>query len=62
MTNPELETLCKEILEVEKDKVTLYKNGKKGMLGFFVGCVMKETKMQADLTATREILKKLLNE
>ncbi|QTA38578.1 Asp-tRNA(Asn)/Glu-tRNA(Gln) amidotransferase subunit GatB [Thermosipho ferrireducens] len=58
------ETLIKTILEKmiaeNPDKVEAYKNGKTGLLGFFVGGVMKETKGKADPKVVNKIAKKLL--
>lgn len=43
-----LEPIIKEILERYPDKVAEYKGGKKGLLGLFVGEVMKATKGKAN--------------
>ncbi len=48
------------IITAHPDKVKAYQNGKKGLLGFFMGEVMKQTRGQADPElARRELLKKL---
>ena len=38
-------------------QVAAYRNGKAGLLGFFVGQVMKETKGQADPRAVNELVR-----
>ncbi len=45
-----------EVLIKFADKVTAYKNGKKGLLALFVGEVMKRTKGKADPKVTNKIL------
>ncbi|MEM6394865.1 MAG: Asp-tRNA(Asn)/Glu-tRNA(Gln) amidotransferase subunit GatB [Bacteroidota bacterium] len=42
------------------DKVAAYKKGKKGLIGFFMGEVMKRSQGKAEPKATRAILQKLL--
>jgi aspartyl-tRNA(Asn)/glutamyl-tRNA(Gln) amidotransferase subunit B len=39
-----------------------YKNGKKGLLGMFMGEVMKKTQGKADPKLTNELLSKTLSE
>ncbi|HHB77992.1 MAG TPA: Asp-tRNA(Asn)/Glu-tRNA(Gln) amidotransferase GatCAB subunit B, partial [Saprospiraceae bacterium] len=48
------------IIAAHPDKVKAYRNGKKGLLGFFMGEVMKQTRGQADPGASRKILLKAL--
>ena len=51
-----------EILAAYPEKVIEYKAGKKGLLGLFMGEIMKKTKGKADPKLTSELLnKKLLN-
>lgn len=57
----ELETLINEVLDSMPDKVDAYKKGKKGLLGLFVGEVMKKTKSTADPKLVNQILNKKLN-
>ncbi len=45
-----------KVLEKFADKAEVYKKGKKGLLAFFVGEVMKETKGKADPKLTNELL------
>lgn len=55
-----LEPLVLDILESFPDKVAAYRNGKKGLLGFFMGEVMKKTKSRVDPRIANEILTKHL--
>ena len=55
-----LEEAVDEILKSNPDKVKAYHNGKKNLIGMFMGELMKETKGKADpKTAKETILKKL---
>ncbi|MDO1445152.1 Asp-tRNA(Asn)/Glu-tRNA(Gln) amidotransferase subunit GatB [Rhodocytophaga aerolata] len=56
-----LQTLINEILASHPQKVTEYKKGKKGLLGMFMGEVMKKTGGKADPKLTNELLSKSLN-
>ena len=57
-----LELIIDEVLAAYPEKVTEYKAGKKGLLGLFMGEIMKKTKGKADPKLTNELLtKKLLN-
>lgn len=56
-----LETVAQEVLEAFPDKVAVYKKGKKGLIGFFMGEVMKRSKGKADPKAANAILRKLLS-
>ncbi|GAB3178332.1 Asp-tRNA(Asn)/Glu-tRNA(Gln) amidotransferase subunit GatB [Telluribacter humicola] len=52
----ELETLVDEVLAAMPDKVTAYRKGKKGLLGLFVGEVMKKSRGTADPKLVNELL------
>jgi aspartyl-tRNA(Asn)/glutamyl-tRNA(Gln) amidotransferase subunit B len=52
----ELEGFVAEVLEKLKPQVLAYKNGKKGVLGLFVGEVMKLAKGKADPKKVNEII------
>jgi len=54
--------ICKEVLEENPKEVEKYKAGKKGLLGFFVGQVMKKTRGKANPKVVNQILSKLLAE
>lgn len=55
-----LESLIDEILAKNPGEVQRYKEGKKNLMGFFVGEVMKATKGQANPKLVNEILQKKL--
>src|SRR5262249_11596506 len=52
----ELEPLVDRILAASPDQVASYKGGKQGLLGYFVGQVMKETRGKADPKVVNELL------
>jgi aspartyl-tRNA(Asn)/glutamyl-tRNA(Gln) amidotransferase subunit B len=53
----ELEPLVDKVLADNPDNVAAYRGGKDGLLGFFVGQVMKATNGQADARAVNELLR-----
>ena len=55
-----LKKLVLETLDRNPEKVKAYKNGKKGLIGFFMGEVMRQSKGKAEPKTTNELLKKLL--
>ncbi len=57
----ELETVVSGILESHADAVERYRNGKRGLLGFFVGQVMRQTRGQANPKMVNELLRKMLD-
>jgi len=56
-----IERFIAEVLAEFPDKVKEYKKGKKGLLGLFVGEVMKKSKGRANPKITNELLKKSLH-
>ena len=52
-----LEPIVDAILAANPAQVEQYRSGKNGLLGFFVGQVMKETKGQADARAVNELVR-----
>ncbi|MEM6379304.1 MAG: Asp-tRNA(Asn)/Glu-tRNA(Gln) amidotransferase subunit GatB [Bacteroidota bacterium] len=56
-----LETIAQEVLAAFPEKVATYKKGKKGLIGFFMGEVMKRSKGKADPKAANALLRKLLS-
>jgi aspartyl-tRNA(Asn)/glutamyl-tRNA(Gln) amidotransferase subunit B len=56
-----LEPLVDEVLAASPGQVAAYKGGKVGLLGFFVGRVMSETKGRADPSVVNEILRRKLS-
>jgi len=55
-----LRSLCEEVLKENPGEVERYKSGKKGLLGFFVGQVMKKTQGKANPKIVNKILIELL--
>ena len=55
-----LEPICAEIIAKSQAQAAQYRSGKKGVLGFFVGQVMKASGGSADPKLVNEILVKLL--
>jgi aspartyl-tRNA(Asn)/glutamyl-tRNA(Gln) amidotransferase subunit B len=53
----ELEPLIERILESNPGQVAAYRGGKEGLLGFFVGQVMKETQGKADPKVVNDLLR-----
>jgi aspartyl-tRNA(Asn)/glutamyl-tRNA(Gln) amidotransferase subunit B len=56
----ELEPIVERILESNPGQVEAYRGGKEGLLGFFVGQVMKETQGKADPRIVNELLREKL--
>ena len=52
----ELETLVNEVIAAMPDKVSAYKKGKKGLMGLFVGEVMKKSNGAADPMLVNQLL------
>lgn len=57
-----LEGICRALISRHQAQATQYRAGKKGLMGFFVGQVMKETGGSAEPRAVNEILSRLLGE
>jgi aspartyl-tRNA(Asn)/glutamyl-tRNA(Gln) amidotransferase subunit B len=57
----ELEPLVERILASNEEQVAAYRAGKEGLLGYFVGQVMRETKGKADPKVVNELLRDKLN-
>jgi len=55
-----LTKIVAEVVEKHPDKVTVYRKGKKGLLGFFMGEIMKASKGKADPRATKALLQEQL--
>jgi Asp-tRNA(Asn)/Glu-tRNA(Gln) amidotransferase B subunit len=56
----ELEPIVDRILEANPGQVESYRGGKEGLLGFFVGQVMRETQGKADPKVVNELLRRKL--
>ena len=57
----ELETLVDQVLAANPGQVEAYRGGKEGLLGFFVGKVMKETEGRANPKLVNDLLRQKLN-
>ena len=57
----ELEPIVDAILEANPGQVAAYRNGKEGLLGFFVGQVMRETQGKADPRVVNELVREKLS-
>ena len=56
-----LAAVVKEVLHELPDKVKAYKNGKKGLIGLFMGQLMKKTNGAIDPSLANELLRKYLD-
>lgn len=56
-----ISTLADQVLTQYKDKIIEYKNGKKGLLGLFVGEVLRRSCGKANPQKTSSILTKMIN-
>jgi aspartyl-tRNA(Asn)/glutamyl-tRNA(Gln) amidotransferase subunit B len=57
----ELEPIVERILAANPGQVEAYREGKEGLLGFFVGQVMKETQGKADPRVVNELVREKLS-
>ncbi|MEM7572737.1 MAG: Asp-tRNA(Asn)/Glu-tRNA(Gln) amidotransferase subunit GatB [Bacteroidota bacterium] len=57
-----LQELVQAVVAEFPNKVKAYQKGKKGLIGFFMGEVMKRSKGQAEPKATRQLLQQLLDQ
>ena len=58
----ELEPIVTRVLETNPKEVEAYRGGKQGLLGFFVGQVMRETRGKADPRVVNELVRAKLAE
>ena len=56
----ELDAVVDRVLSANPDKVAQFRGGKEGLIGFFVGQIMRETKGQANPKLVNELLQKKL--
>ncbi len=56
----QLKGVCEEVLRENPSEVEKYRSGKKGLIGFFVGQVMKKTQGKANPKVVNKILTELL--
>jgi aspartyl-tRNA(Asn)/glutamyl-tRNA(Gln) amidotransferase subunit B len=57
-----LAAACDQVLSQNAKQVAEYRGGKKGILGYFVGQVMKVTKGEGDPKVVSQLLAKRLEE
>ena len=57
-----LSGMIEEVLLSLPDKVKAYQKGKKGLMGLFMGQVMKKSQGKADPKKLQQLLQKALNE
>ena len=57
----QLEELVDRVLESNPDQVQRFRDGKEGLMGFFVGQIMKETRGQANPKLVNEMLRRRLS-
>ena len=57
-----IEPLCRRLVQQHAEQARSVRSGKKSVLGFFVGRVMKETRGSADPHLVTEILEQLISE
>jgi aspartyl-tRNA(Asn)/glutamyl-tRNA(Gln) amidotransferase subunit B len=57
----DLEPLVDQVLAANPEQVDSYRSGKQGLLGFFVGQVMKETEGRANPKLVNELLRQKLD-
>ena len=55
-----IETLIDAVIEANPKQVETYRGGKVGVLGFFVGQIMKATRGQANPKIVNDLLRKKL--
>lgn len=55
-----LEPIIEDVIQSNPDEVKRYKEGKKALIGFFIGQVMKESKGKANPKLVRELISKKL--
>jgi aspartyl-tRNA(Asn)/glutamyl-tRNA(Gln) amidotransferase subunit B len=54
--------ICADVIAENLEQVATYKSGKEGLIGWFIGQVMKKSRGKADPQTAREILQELLAE
>ncbi len=57
-----VEPIIREVLDAHPDEVMRYREGKKQLIGFFIGQVMQKSKGQANPKQVRELLTKKLDQ
>lgn len=57
-----IEPIVEEVIEEHPDEVARYKDGKKGLIGFFIGQVMQRSQGKANPNLVRELIAEKLEE
>ncbi len=57
-----LEAIAREVVAANPDKAIAYRKGKKGLIGFFMGEVMKRSRGSAEPKETQNLLRRMLAE
>ena len=55
-----IEPIIEDVIESNPEEVQRYREGKKALIGFFIGQVMKESKGKANPKLVRELISKKL--
>jgi glutaminyl-tRNA synthetase len=55
-----LEPLVHEVIAAHPDEVAAYRSGKKGLIGFFIGQIMRQTRGRANPELTKQLLERFL--
>ena len=55
-----IESVCAEVIAENPEQVAAYQGGKLGLIGWFVGQVMRKTRGKADPQLVRATLEELL--
>jgi len=58
----EIEAVADRVIAANPDQAAAYRSGKTGLIGFFVGQVMRETGGQANPQVVNEVLERKLLE
>ena len=57
-----IQRIVEEVIAENPDQVAKYKGGKEGLIGWFVGQVMRKSRGKADPQKAQSLLRELLNE
>ena len=57
-----IKVLIDKMLDVNSEKVKDYRDGKKGLMGFFMGLIMRETQGKADPKVVQALILQELGE
>jgi len=60
LTDEELTTYCQQVINAHQDEVLKWRNGKRGLIGFFIAKVIDATCSCADPALTKQKLESLM--